>query len=86
MVESLPRPDLLIYLKASPTVLINRIRKRARNMETGITPDYLSLLDSFYDEFLGRYDSVLGVPEPGALVLLATGIFGLLAYAWRKRK
>ena len=26
------------------------------------------------------------VPEPGTLVLLATGLFGLLAYAWRKRK
>ncbi len=26
------------------------------------------------------------VPEPGAIVLLGTGVFGLLAYAWRKRK
>jgi hypothetical protein len=26
------------------------------------------------------------VPEPGTLTLLATGVFGLLAYAWRKRK
>jgi hypothetical protein len=25
-------------------------------------------------------------PEPSAVVLLATGLFGLLAYAWRKRK
>jgi hypothetical protein len=25
-------------------------------------------------------------PEPGTLVLMATGLFGLLAYAWRKRK
>ncbi len=25
-------------------------------------------------------------PEPGTLVLLATGLLGLLAYAWRKRK
>jgi hypothetical protein len=28
----------------------------------------------------------MGVPEPGALVLLATSLMGLLAYAWRKRK
>jgi hypothetical protein len=28
----------------------------------------------------------LGVPEPGTLVLVATGLFGLLAYAWRKQK
>ena len=26
------------------------------------------------------------VPEPSTFVLLATGLFGLLAYAWRKRK
>lgn len=26
------------------------------------------------------------VPEPGTFTLLATGLFGLLAYAWRKRK
>ena len=26
------------------------------------------------------------VPEPGTLVLLATGLLGLLCYAWRKRK
>ena len=26
------------------------------------------------------------IPEPGTLVLLATGLLGLLAYAWRKRK
>ena len=26
------------------------------------------------------------VPEPSTLALLATGLFGLLAYAWRKRK
>jgi hypothetical protein len=26
------------------------------------------------------------VPEPGTIVLLATGLFGLLAYAWRKQK
>lgn len=26
------------------------------------------------------------IPEPGTVVLLATGLLGLLAYAWRKRK
>ena len=26
------------------------------------------------------------VPEPSTLVLLASGLVGLLAYAWRKRK
>jgi deoxyadenosine/deoxycytidine kinase len=56
VVQGLPRPNLLIYLKAPVNVLMNRIRRRARNMETGITPEYLALLDSFYDEWLGAFD------------------------------
>ncbi|MFZ5881605.1 MAG: deoxynucleoside kinase [Chloroflexota bacterium] len=56
VVDSLPRPDLLIHLKAPVNVLMDRIRRRARNMETGISPDYLALLDSFYDEWLTAFD------------------------------
>jgi len=56
IVASLPRPNLLIYLKAPVNVLMDRIRRRARNIETGITPEYLSLLDSFYNEWLGAFD------------------------------
>ena len=56
VVNGLPRPDLLIYLKAPVTVLMNRIRQRARNIETGITPEYLALLDSFYEDWLGSFD------------------------------
>lgn len=32
------------------------------------------------------FDNGVPAPEPGTVVLLGTGIFGLLAYAWRKRK
>jgi deoxyadenosine/deoxycytidine kinase len=56
VVNSVPRPNLLIYLRAPVNVLMDRIRRRARNMETGITPEYLTLLDSFYDEWLGAFD------------------------------
>ncbi|HLA06335.1 MAG TPA: deoxynucleoside kinase [Anaerolineales bacterium] len=56
VVQSLPRPNLLIYLKAPVNVLMDRIRRRARNMETGITIEYLALLDSFYDDWLGAFD------------------------------
>ncbi|MBN1371502.1 MAG: deoxynucleoside kinase [Anaerolineaceae bacterium] len=56
VVRSLPAPSLLVYLKAPVPVLMERIRKRARNMETGISADYLELLDSFYDEWLGAFD------------------------------
>ena len=56
VMEGLPRPDLLIYLKAPVHVLMDRIRRRARNMETGISADYLALLDTFYDEWLAAFD------------------------------
>lgn len=56
VVKSLPTPSLLIYLKAPVTVLMERIQKRARNMETGITADYLTLLDSFYNDWMNIFD------------------------------
>lgn len=56
VVDSLPVPNLLIYLKCPVEVLMNRIRRRARNMETGISTDYLTLLDGFYEEWLKAYD------------------------------
>jgi deoxyadenosine/deoxycytidine kinase len=56
VVGSLPSPHLLVYLKCPVEVLMDRIQKRARNMETGISADYLSLLESFYDEWLRAFD------------------------------
>lgn len=56
IVNTLPTPALLIYLKAPVEVLLGRIRSRARNMETGITPEYLALLDSYYEEWLQSFD------------------------------
>jgi deoxyadenosine/deoxycytidine kinase len=56
VVNSLPAPNLLIYLKAPVEVLMQRIQRRARGMETGISLDYLALLDSFYDDWLKAFD------------------------------
>jgi hypothetical protein len=33
-----------------------------------------------------EFGTLTTIPEPGTLALLATGLMGLLAYAWRKRK
>jgi deoxyadenosine/deoxycytidine kinase len=52
----LPKPDLLIHLKAPVPILMNRIRKRARDMETGVSVEYLSLLDRFYEEWIESFD------------------------------
>jgi len=56
VVASLPLPNLLVYLKCPAEILMERIRKRARNMETGISTEYLALLESFYDEWLLSFD------------------------------
>lgn len=56
VVATLPPPNLLIYLKAPVPVLMERIQRRARGMETGITADYLSRLDSYYTEWLNAFD------------------------------
>lgn len=56
VVANLPRPDLLLYLEAPVPVLMQRIQRRGREMELGITADYLALLDAFYNEWLDRFD------------------------------
>jgi deoxyadenosine/deoxycytidine kinase len=52
----LPRPDLLLYLKAPVEVLLARIQRRGRAIESGISAEYLSLLESFYDEWMEGFD------------------------------
>jgi deoxyadenosine/deoxycytidine kinase len=56
IVDTLPKPDLLIHLHAPVPVLMERIRRRARNIETGISADYLSLLERFYEEWIQVFD------------------------------
>jgi len=56
VVGSLPRPDLLLYLRAPVPALMERIGSRGRAMERGITSDYLSLLETFYADWLQSFD------------------------------
>jgi len=57
IVEYLPAPDLLIHLEAPVEVLRERISLRGREIEEGISFEYLQLLDSFYQDWLDSYDS-----------------------------
>jgi deoxyadenosine/deoxycytidine kinase len=56
VVSKLPPPDLLIYLRAPVPVLMKRINARGREMESGVSAGYLSLLESFYDEWMQNFD------------------------------
>jgi len=54
--DHLPEPDLLIYLIAPPEILQKRIEERGRAIESGISLEYLTLLDSFYDEWMSTFN------------------------------
>jgi deoxyadenosine/deoxycytidine kinase len=49
-------PDLVIYLQASPGVLHDRIRRRGRSFEKGITEEYLSSLNDAFNYFFFHYE------------------------------
>ncbi len=48
----IPRPDLLIYLRASVPTLISQIRKRGREYEMNIDELYLKRLNDKYDHWI----------------------------------
>jgi deoxyadenosine/deoxycytidine kinase len=56
VVGKLPVPDLLIYLKAPIPVLLERIQNRGREMEMGITAEYLGLLEEYYQSWMAKFD------------------------------
>ena len=64
VIDTLPRPALLIYIKASVPTLLSHIRQRGRAIEDSISADYLNLLDQFYDDWMATFDlcPVLTVP------------------------
>ncbi|MCB0261171.1 MAG: deoxynucleoside kinase [Calditrichaeota bacterium] len=54
MVPFLPKPDIIIYLKASLDTLVGRIKRRGRAYEQSIQHDYLAYLNQAYDAWIAR--------------------------------
>ncbi len=54
MISALKYPDLIIYLKASPSVLIRRIQKRERTFEQKINEKYLQQINLTYHEWIKK--------------------------------
>lgn len=48
-------PDLLIYLKASTSTLVEQIQKRGRDYEASIRIDYLQSLNTRYEKWINEY-------------------------------
>lgn len=56
--EKIPRPDLILYLRADHDVLMRRIAHRDRPFERDIDPDYIREVASAYDAWLSRLTDV----------------------------
>ena len=54
MTQFLRMPDLIIYLRASTDTLISRIKKRNRDFEKNISPEYLHSLNILYDKWINK--------------------------------
>ncbi len=52
-----PAPDLVIYLQASPDVLMARVRKRGRPQEKALKTEYLLKVADAYTAFFYRFES-----------------------------
>lgn len=50
-----PAPDLVIYLQASVSTLVARVRKRGNPAEAGIDEDYLRRLSEAYTSYFHHY-------------------------------
>ncbi len=50
-------PDLVIYLQASPEMLVERVRRRGISYERTIAEDYLFRLAESYARFFYQYDA-----------------------------
>lgn len=55
VLRQLPKPTLLIRLVTPVETLVERIQQRARSIEDTIDPDYLRLLDSYYQQWSSEY-------------------------------
>jgi deoxyguanosine kinase len=51
----LTTPDLVVYLRADPELLLERIAQRGRPFEREIQADYLGRLGRAYDELFSQY-------------------------------
>jgi deoxyadenosine/deoxycytidine kinase len=64
LIQFLPRPDLIVYLKASIPTLIARIHRRGRDFEQDVSPLYLQQLNELYNAWIADFTlcPILTVP------------------------
>jgi deoxyguanosine kinase len=55
LAESVPRPDLVVYLQAPTEVLLKRIRTRGRPEESRLGEEYLAEVNRAYNHYFFHY-------------------------------
>jgi deoxyadenosine/deoxycytidine kinase len=78
-------PDVIIYLKTDPKTCLERIQKRGRSMEDGISLEYLQKLNFQYETMMKYFKGTLHVIDGTRsenevykdVVNVLTGIYGL---------
>jgi deoxyadenosine/deoxycytidine kinase len=63
-------PDLLIYLRADTSTLVEQIQKRGREYENSIRIDYLQHLNERYEEWIEKYEKQVAKPDFGKLLII----------------
>ena len=53
LAEKIPAPDVIVYLRASPEVLMQRIYLRDRSYERNMERGYIEQLHAAYEDFFG---------------------------------
>jgi deoxyadenosine/deoxycytidine kinase len=55
LTDSVPRPDLVVYLQAPTEVLLKRIRTRGRPEESRLSEEYLAEVNRAYNHYFFHY-------------------------------
>ena len=55
LAESVPRPDLVVYLQAPTEILLRRIRTRGRPEEARLSEEYLAEVNRAYNHYFFHY-------------------------------
>ena len=63
--KDIVKPDLIVYLQADTSRLMNNIKKRGRDFEKYVTQDYINQVNERYQEFFVNY-------EEGPLLIINT--------------
>ena len=66
--QRLPKPDVTVFLQASPDILMKRLKKRKKDYETNLSPDYILKVSQAYSQYFFQYN------ESPLLVVNTTGL------------